>query len=363
MSKKYQVAGLMSGTSLDGLDIAVCEFTEHNGKWSYQLLAAETIEYEQAWRRKLLGAMHCSGIELVNLDIAFGDYCGEQLKQFLGRHQLTVQFASSHGHTIFHNPKGGYTYQIGQGSWMAAASGVPVICDFRTLDVACGGEGAPLVPIGDKLLFSDFTFCLNLGGIANISFDKEGKRLAFDVCPLNLILNDITEKEFHLPYDPDGRLSSQGNVHFGLLDELNQLDFYDAPYPKSLGREWVETKFQPILKQYSVSPQDALATLCEHMATQIARCLEESGLQGKVLVTGGGAFHMHLIQRIKSIAHSFEIIVPEKELVLFKEAVIFAFLGLLRAREEKNCLSSVTGAQIDVCGGAIYLPPNWPRKK
>jgi anhydro-N-acetylmuramic acid kinase len=346
--KKYTVIGLMSGTSLDGLDIALCRF-QKNGKWNFRILEAKTIPYSKTWKKKITQAPQLSAYNFLQLHKQYGKYLGDGVNKFLSHQKITPDFIASHGHTIFHEPQQQFNFQLGDGAFIAATTGITTISDFRTLDIAFGGQGAPLVPIGDELLFGNYDYCLNLGGIANISFKKGKKRIAFDVCPANMVLNALAH-QLNLSYDKDGKLARKGTLNKKLLDELNKLDYYSAPYPKSLGREWVETDFFPVLKRYHCSTEDKLATVCEHIAIQIGKNVAK---KGEILVTGGGAYNKFLISRIQHHIAG-KIIIPGKAIIEFKEAIIFAFLGLLRWLGEPNVLTSVTGASKNLSCGIIH---------
>jgi anhydro-N-acetylmuramic acid kinase len=282
--------------------------------------------------------------------VEYGRLLGNFVKNFIKEYQIKADFVASHGHTVFHQPDKGFTAQIGDGAAIAAVAQLPVVCDFRTMDVALGGQGAPLVPIGDKLLFSDYHYCLNIGGIANISFDENGTRKAFDISPANMALNYFADK-IGLPYDKDGELSKKGQLKNNLFQELNALDFYQIHSSKSLGREWFETFFLPIVLKYNYSVEDSLRTLVEHIAFQIGKVCKK---QGNILITGGGAKNKFLIECIFKYTPSCQICIPDTLLIDYKEALIFAFLGLLRMEEQVNCLKSVTGAGKDSIGGAVY---------
>jgi anhydro-N-acetylmuramic acid kinase len=351
MKQQFTVLGLMSGTSLDGLDMALCCFTHENQTWSYEVLAAQAADYQAELRTQLASAMHMSGFELTLLHTQLGEYFGEEAKKFLAN-KPPVDFISSHGHTIFHRPDLRLTLQIGSASHIAAKTNVPVISDFRTGDVARGGQGAPLVPIGDKLLFGSYHTCLNLGGFANISFDKQGQRIAFDLAPCNLPLN-IFAQQFGYEYDPNGRLARSGNVHQETLQALNALPYYHKVFPKSLGREFVEESILPTIQAAKLSAEDALATLSEHSAMQIAKHLPKEA-EYKVLITGGGALNSYLIERIGYHA-ARSLPLPDKLTIQFKEAIVFAFLGVLRHLHLPNALASVTGSKKDHCGGTYTL--------
>jgi anhydro-N-acetylmuramic acid kinase len=349
--KKYRVIGIMSGTSLDGLDIALCEFEKHDDAWKSKIISANTIVYDEVWKDKLWNAFYLNGYDLTKLDIEYGKYIGTQVKLFIKANKNKVDFISSHGHTIFHNPAENITLQIGNGAAIAATSGITTVCNFRNLDVNLKGQGAPLVPIGDMFLFSDYDYCLNLGGFANISYNWYKKRLAYDICPVNIVINKLA-KELGLDLDLDGIEAQKGKLDEKLYKELNQILFYSLEAPKSLGREWVENYFTPILDKYNCSVNDKLRTIYEHIAFQISKSIT-GATSKKVLVTGGGTHNKFLINLLKKHSNQ-KIVIPDKTLIDYKEAFVFAFLAVLRVREENNCLASVTGATHDNIGGVVY---------
>jgi anhydro-N-acetylmuramic acid kinase len=346
---KYLVVGTMSGTSLDGLDIAAVEFINYDNQWEFSVLAAETVAYSSEWEEKLKASPSLSGEQLIELHSSYGRYSGQEIKKFLQKHGLAPALIASHGHTIFHQPEKGFTFQLGNGASIAAETGIATVADFRTGDVALGGQGAPLVPVGDRLLFVDYESCLNLGGFANISFEQNGKRIAFDICPANFILNDLAQKS-GWPYDAGGELGRSGKVNQELLEQLNQLAFYRQSPPKSLGREWMDDYFMPLMSAVEIPISDQLRTAYEHIAMQISNASPGSG---KMLVTGGGAFNTFLVERLKNYLDC-EIAIPHAEIIQFKEALVFAFLGLLRFLGEINCYASVTGAKRDSSAGVIF---------
>lgn len=347
-SGKY-VVGLMSGTSLDGLDICLTWFGEGEN-FDWRLERAETISYSEEWLEQLKSAEKCSGAELIRLDREYGNYLGEQVNLFLKSIPAEQQpaFVSSHGHTIFHRPDLGFTYQLGSGASLAATCGISVVNDFRSQDVALGGQGAPLVPIGDRLIFGEYDYCLNLGGFANISFEQAGKRIAFDICAVNYVLNRLAQREGKL-FDENGTLAAKGKNIPELLAQLNALSFYKKSPPKSLGREWVEEIIFPLLSA-NEKTEDLLRTFMEHSAEQISAVCAS---RGKMLVTGGGAHNGFLMELLREKCKA-EIIVPDKKIVEFKEALIFALLGWLRWNGKTNVLAEVTGAKSDSCSGSIY---------
>ncbi|HKK66663.1 MAG TPA: anhydro-N-acetylmuramic acid kinase, partial [Bacteroidales bacterium] len=337
----FHALGLMSGTSLDGLDVAYCRFSlQADSIWNFQIIEAETVSYPDGMKQALQQAMSYNKPQLRKLSESYAQWMGEKLISFIESYNISnVDFIASHGHTVFHQPENGITVQIGDGQQLADTTGLPVISNFRMQDVVYGGQGAPLVPIGDKHLFADYDQCLNIGGFSNISMEMRGERVAWDICPVNTVGNDLANR-IGLEYDENGKTARQGAVIPDLLDALNALPFYREKPPKSLGREWVSAFIEPVLAPYLEinSLRNVIRTWYEHAAIQIA-----AQLQGNVLVTGGGAKNAFLMQRIRNLSHA-DISIPEDTLVDYKEALIFAFMGVLRCREEINVLASVTGA-------------------
>ena len=383
----------MSGTSLDGLDIALCSFTLQDKSWSYKIEKAFTIPYNADWRETLANTHSLSSQQLIELDHAYGRWIGLQCMEFLKTVTVKPELIASHGHTIFHQPEEGYTLQIGNGNDITAITGIPVVYDFRSLDIALGGKGAPLVPAGDELLFPEYDSCLNLGGFSNISYRKDNKRIAFDICPVNIAINHLANKMGHL-FDKDGAIAKKGTVIKELLQRLNGLDFYNTQPPRTLMREWFETEFLPKLNDYLIlsdntqsipdntwtnpdntrtipnssrniqedkrtiiystrSIPDIMRTIYEHIAIQITDVLKTCN-GGKTLITGGGARNTFLISLLQEkSSKKQELIIPDPILVDFKEALIFGFLGLLRKLNMINCFCSVTGAERDSSTGTL----------
>lgn len=359
----YPVIGLMSGTSLDGLDIVYARFTHHKNQWTYEILAAETYAYPVELIKILEELGTKSALNFVQVDIDLGRFFANKVNLFIKRHHCKPLLIASHGHTIFHRPERGFSTQIGHGPTIAGLTGLPVINDFRSADVALEGQGAPLVPIGDRLLFPDYHFCLNLGGIANISFEHQNKRVAFDISACNIILNHLANK-LEQPFDNGGELAREGRQEQELIDELNALPYFERPFPKSLGREWVDEAMLPLIEAYDGRVRDKLNTCCHHIAQQIAlairraepQAISKKGFKCRMLITGGGAYNKFLVEQINSYNPSLNITVPDSRLISFKEALIFGFLGVLRWRGEINVLRSVTGARRDSSGGALHNP-------
>lgn len=355
--KKYDVIGLMSGTSLDGLDIAFVRFS-HDKEWSFELIECQSVAYENELFKSLSQASNSSALGLKKLEIHYGKWIGEQVKHFIDTNQFAPELIVSHGHTVFHQPEIGLTHQIGDGYQIMLTSGIKTICDLRSLDVVLGGQGAPLVPIGDKLLFNEYDFCLNLGGFSNISFDQAGKRIAYDICPVNTVLNQLVST-FNLEYDHCGEIAKSGKINFDLLEKLNSIDYYFQKPPKSLGIEWVNENIFPILDVDAT--ENLLNTFVHHIAQQINFAIEKSIVTSnnshlpKMLITGGGAKNTFLIDLIKTQTKGkLKVIIPDIQIIDFKEAIIFAFLGLLRSLGQINTLKSVTGAKTDSSGGLIF---------
>lgn len=347
-ANSLHILGIMSGTSLDGLDLALCEFYTENDQVHFRLQAAQTIPYEPHWKHHLQNICNSPAEEFFKLHHQYGQFIADNVNYFLIKHPNKVDYIASHGHTIFHQPTLGFTTQIGCGATIAAHAGISTVCDFRSLDVALNGQGAPLVPIGDRDLFHKHESCLNIGGIANISFTKNTITQAFDICIANMALNYLAELNGK-PFDDNGRMAEEGNLSRVLLHQLLEIDTQN----KSLGREWFETHFLPILNAYSISIEDKLATCVEYCATKIAECLNQHQLKS-VLITGGGAYNFFLIERLRNLFDG-DIEIPADQLIQFKEAIIFGYLGYLRVNHQINTLSSVTSATKNSIGGCIYL--------
>lgn len=353
LKENYNVIGVMSGTSLDGVDVAHVEFFKNSIGWQFQIHEATTIPYPNEWEDLLRKAIHLDSKELQALNVSYTNFLGKLVDNFIQQHEIrALDAVCSHGHTVLHRPNLGYTLQIGNLPALADLVKLPVVCDFRIQDVALGGQGAPLVPIGDHYLFAAYDQCVNLGGFSNISMIENNQRISFDICPVNVLLNPIAQ-ELGFAYDDKGELAKSGKIHSELLQQLNGLSFYQQKAPKSLGMEWVIKEVHPILNVFSLAPKDVLRTLVEHMAMQIAKLLVKNG---KALFTGGGTHHDFLMERIAFYAPNVEIEIPDSKIIDFKEALIFGFLGVLKLRNEVNVLKSVTGASKDHSSGTILTP-------
>ena len=349
----YHVLGVMSGTSLDGIDLAEVFFNiSGDGQWAFELGHTETVPYSEQWKRRLREAVSYAKPDLEQLDDDYTELLSNIISEFLQQNEISeLDAVCSHGHTILHEPHNGVTLQIGNQPQLAARIGQMVVCDFRVQDVTLGGQGAPLVPIGDRLLFGSYDYCLNLGGFANVSFEKTGDRIAYDVCPVNIVLNRYAEK-LGMAYDDGGATAASATVDESLLDRLNHLPYYAQDPPKSLGLEWVVTHIFPMLEDAGLSPDVVLATFTRHVAIQLSNQFDN---KSSVLITGGGAYNNYLIEQLSGLCE-IQIEIPAPKLIEYKEALIFALLGVLRLRGEVNCLASVTGANRDHSSGVIFQP-------
>lgn len=349
----YNIIAVMSGTSLDGIDIIFVTFKK-DGTWSFTIHNAETLTYNEIWKKRLKNLIDLSLDELKQTDEEYTKYLSKKINEFISKYHIeNIDFISSHGHTALHQPDQFLTYQIGNLPILAQLLGRMVVCDFRVQDVEFGGQGAPLVPIGDKLLFSEYDCCINLGGFANLSTDDNSTRIAYDICPSNIVLNHYVNVLGH-DFDDKGSIAESGTLDDKLLNKLNALEFYKQNHPKSLGLEWVNEIIFPIIDKYNLKAEDILKTFTEHIAVQISKEInkKESAL---VMITGGGAYNDYLISRIKSKTKN-NIVIPSKAIIEFKEALIFGLLGILKIRGEVNCLASVTGAKHDHSSGKIFHP-------
>ncbi|MFT4024458.1 MAG: anhydro-N-acetylmuramic acid kinase, partial [Flavihumibacter sp.] len=335
------------------------------GKWSMDIQQATTVVYNSDWLDRLKNAIHLNAMDYLLLHCDYGHFIGRAVNNFIDENGLwhKVDMIASHGHTTFHMPLRQMTGQLGDGAAIAAETGLPVISDLRALDIAFGGQGAPIVPIGEKLLLAEYEFLLNLGGIANLSFRHNGHYYAYDVCPANRVLNMLVQP-LKLNMDADGALAAGGRSFAPLLQRLEALDYYGLPYPKSLSNDFGTDVVYPLVKSAGLPVPDALRTFVDHIALQIRK---EIGMLGekeklpvrgqRLLVTGGGALNSFLVQRIaEELAEiGVTLVVPEKKLIEYKEAVVMALIGVLRWREEYNVLHTVTGASRDSIGGALWL--------
>ncbi len=373
----YRALGLMSGSSLDGLDLCFVHLQEASGKWKYEIIKTDCYSYPEKWINKLRNATELSARDYVLLHVEYGHYLGELVNRFIEEYALgyQVQLIASHGHTTFHVPASKMTAQLGDGAAIAAETGINVVSDLRAMDLALAGQGAPIVPIGERLLLGDYSYFLNLGGIANISAKTDTistslypstplGTIAFDVCPANRVLN-LLANQVGQEYDEGGKMAQSGNINESLLNQLNKLDYYSQGYPKSLANDFGTDILYPMIKASGVSIGDSLRTMTEHIVAQIKLAIEKLKATGAVntssndqlLATGGGALNGFLVQRLKQELNSFhvEVVVPDESLIKYKEALVMALMGVLRWREENNVLCSVTGAARDSIGGAVWI--------
>ena len=347
--KSYSVIGLMSGTSCDGLDIAHCIFSKVENEWQYELINFESVNYSKQMRKKLIQCSKLDSLSLKKLDNELGEFFSNSLMNFINHNKISADLISSHGHTVFHDIKLQLTHQIGNPLIIYKNNKIPVVYNFRELDVLFSGQGAPLVPYGERELFRDYDYCLNIGGIANISSLDINNFYGYDICPANIILNYYARK-LNYDFDKNGELSSKGIFKKSLFEKLNDLNYYKEKYPKSLDLLYVEKKYFPHLKKYQ--PKDVLKTFIEHLAYQINNSINKSN--SKVLLTGGGVFNNEILKKINKYNKlDINYIVGNKKLIIFKEAIIFGYLGLLRYLNKKNVECSVTGAKTSTSSGLI----------
>jgi anhydro-N-acetylmuramic acid kinase len=354
----YRAIGIISGSALEGLDIVFAEFHESSGKWQYTLKAADCYAYAPEWVEKLRKAASLSVYDYLLLHAQYGHYIGQELNRFIGANSLQyqVQLISSHGHTIFHNPDKKVTAQLGEGAAIAGVTGINVVSDLRAMDLALGGRGAPIVPIGEKLLFGEYTCFLNIGTQAYLTCHAPQGLIAFDICPANKVLNMLANKAGE-NFDNRGEIAAGGKVNEGLLKVLNGLEYYSMPYPKTLSAEFGTSVVFPLLRGMGISVPDAMRTYVEHIAVQTGNALKQLPAQSKILITGGGANNNFLVERIKAVLGEMQVeaVLPEKNILEYKEALIMALIGLLRWREENNTFAAYTGASRDGIGGAVWI--------
>jgi len=352
-----KILGIMSGSSLDGIDLALCEFEDlKDGGISWEMTKAATVPYSDEWIARLKSLPNVDAREITLVDYELGYLFGKVSKDFLKGEK--IDFIASHGHTIFHEPQNKMTLQIANGSAIASSSGISTIYDFRSMDIGFGGQGAPIVAILDRDIFGEYDALVNLGGISNISFMKDNKTVAYDISPCNQLLNYLANKK-GLEYDKDGAIASNGTVNEELFRKLKSFEYFLAPFPKSLDNNFIKKNFIPILDNDDSNLQDKMATIVELIAKTIADELEMNlsnmRKKPKIMFAGGGTNNSFLMNRIIALSQNATIIIPDKKIIDYKEALLMAYLGYLRAKEKPNVLSSVTGAQKDSIGGAICL--------
>lgn len=346
----------MSGTSLDGVDIAHVILNYNEDKWRYKINRATTVPYTDEWVERLKKGVNLNKEGLKKLDDDYTLLLASIIKKFITDNRVDdLDAVCSHGHTVLHQPQNKLTLQIGNKPELAILIGQKVVCNFRVEDVEMGGQGAPLVPIGDRLLFREYDFCLNLGGFSNISFETAGQRIAYDICPVNIVLNYYSN-QVGLPYDEGGNIARKGRLIKEMFVQLNNLDFYKQRYPKSLGFEYVKQEVFPVIDFFKGSIGDKIHTFTLNVAMQIANEIKNIKQKSSLLITGGGAYNTFLIEEIKRFLPDTKVIIPDDKTIQFKEALIFALLGVLRIEGEINVLSSVTGGESNHSAGYIYEP-------
>ncbi len=355
--QEYYAIGGMSGTSLDGVDLSYCRyFKQAEGKWQFELIAAKTYSYPENLINNIKALISNYTDAHDNLDKTLGAFYANLLQQFVEEYAINqLDFFANHGQTVYHNPAIQKTVQLGCGETIAEQTGIRTINNFRVNDVSLGGQGAPLVPIGDWHFFNSYRYCINLGGIANITIQTPDKVFAaFDICPCNVLLNHYAQ-QLNLAYDANGDIARKGQLQPTLLEKLNALPYYAEQAPKSLHAQFCLDTFVPIIDAYHLSTEDMLHTLCYHYADQIAKAIESSATHSddELLLSGGGAFNSFLCEQIQSKTTT-TIHIPDKNIIEFKEAIVFGLLGVLKLENEVNCLKVVTGASEDNIGGEVF---------
>lgn len=347
----------MSGSSLDGIDMAYCKIQTAN-PYTFTIIAAATSPFSH---EEFLMLKNCTPDIHYNYhkeDEMFAKVSAQAINNFLQKNNLPKPDAiASHGHTVFHFPALGKTKQIGSGQLIANLTGCKVIYDFRAADVEAGGQGAPLVPLCDAIFFNNYHACLNIGGIANISFDTPTGRIGFDICGANQLLNYIAQT-IDLPFDENGELAAAGFVDEQLLSDLDACAYFQLPYPKSLDNHFVRKYFIERIAAANISANDKLATATYHIAKQIAIIINQQNKvheNYRLLVTGGGAFNVYLIQLIEKLT-GIKITLPANEIIQFKEALAMCLMGVEKLQNKPNFLPSVTGAKTAVSGGVVVIP-------
>lgn len=365
MLKTYHAIGLMSGSSLDGLDIAYCRL-DWDGKAlsSWELLEAETLAFSDLWVRRLVALPQQNALTFAQSDIYFSYYMGELLNAFIKKQNIKqIDFVASHGHTVFHDPARRFSIQIGNGNALAATVGKTVICDFRMQDVAMNGEGAPLAPLADAYLFPGYDYYMNIGGIANISAKCSDRWVAYDFAPANQVLNFLAEKS-DLKFDKDGEIARAGNVNAELLDSLQKLNFFGKEYPKSMSNEWIRTEVLPLFKGSGRSLEDQMRTAVELIVSTsfdaialIQRQENKQSVSSEMLMSGGGCHNLFLVEKLKEKLSelNIEVQIPKKDIIDFKEAMLVALLGMFRLNAIPNSIPEVTGAKKATVNGGVYL--------
>ena len=350
MKDTWKSIGLMSGTSADGLDVCCATFWRENGEWRYSIDCAKGYSYTPELKNTLMNRVQkMSALEFITFHSQYGRFLGQKVNEFMTEFKVKPDLIASHGSTVFHEPAKGIMFQIGDGAAIAAETGIQTVSDFRRLDIMLGGQGAPLVPVGDRALFGQFDYCLNIGGFSNISYDDGPRRIAFDISPVNYVINRYC-RTIGLEMDRDGEIAAKGTINENLLNQLNALDYYAQNPPKSLAREWVEKNVFPLIDSHNLTIEDTLRTYYEHCAVQLAKVTDKGK---RILVTGGGAWNKFLISRMETLS-GCTLTIPEPDVVDYKEALIFAFLGVLYMTDTPSCLSSVTGASKDNIGGMLF---------
>jgi anhydro-N-acetylmuramic acid kinase len=359
-AKTYKALGLMSGSSLDGLDLAFCEFSINNDQLDWNFLIGETLPFSEMWQARLAHLPVQNAQVYAKSHIYLGYYFGELCNTFLKKHKVQPDFIASHGHTIFHDPERRYSAQIGDGAAIAATTGIQTIDNFRTQDIALNGQGAPIAPIADRYLLKGYDFYLNLGGIVNISCNANNQFIAFDISGANQVLNRLAN-ELGLPYDAGGQVAASGKLIQDLFAKSNDLEYLNTTYPKSLSNQWVQESLVPMFVDHEGSIPDKLCSMVHHIGFQIQQSIHQIVKKEKLsqnafnmIATGGGAHNSFLMKIISDYNPNINIEIPDRNIIEFKEAIMIALMGVLRLEGIPNTIHTVTGAARDTISGAIH---------
>lgn len=356
----------MSGTSLDGVDIALVSFDEKKPT----LVASHYRPYPEELFQSTKSLCRKSNVrfdELALVDVKLGDFYAEGIHQLLSSTDTltsSITAIGSHGQTIQHSPNSTppYTLQIGDANRIAENTGITVVADFRRRDMAAGGQGAPLVPAFHKAMFQtnkENLAIINIGGISNVTFlskDASEPLIGFDCGPGCTLMDQWTQIHFDKPYDASGDLAKQGAVNTPLLDSLLSDSYFESHYPKSTGPEYFSLEWlQNKLQQYPSTQLDTLSTLCELTAASIELSLNQIPGTDKILICGGGSHNTYLKERIK--ARTKQALTTTETYGIhpdWVEAMAFAWLAKQTMEGKNGNCPSVTGATKEVVLGAIY---------
>jgi anhydro-N-acetylmuramic acid kinase len=348
------ILGAMSGSSLDGLDLAICSFTDQS---IFTIHNSTTIELPLDLRTKLKNFSTLNAFQIADLDAYFALFSAHSIRDFTNNWIGGISLVVSHGHTLYHNPANAVSWQIGNGGIIAAVTGIDTLCDLRVQDVALGGQGAPLAALVDLNLFKDYTGLLNLGGIANITINQSNTVYSWDISPCNQVFNHLAQKEGK-EFDKGGSIARSGKILMELIHKWQENTYFSQMPPKSMDNTWVKENYIKEIDKIDQPVKILMASFAEFVAIQLSKDLKSLDLNpGKILVTGGGAFNAHFISRLKVHLSplNWVVEVAEESLINYKEAMLMAYMGHRYINKKTNTISTATGAEKDLISGALYL--------